>query len=92
MHLLKRENLSTGVRRGHFETSEQDEARANVEAKWKPGGDGQDQKSPIRLLLACSGLARTPLALPSEPVSRSETCALAFQRTPGAADRRGEVG
>lgn len=62
MHLLKAENLSTRVRRGHFETSEQDEARANVEAKWKPGGDGQDQKSPIRLLLACSGLARTPLS------------------------------
>lgn len=90
MHLLKRENLSTRVHRGHFETSEQDGVHANVEAKWKPGGDGQHQKSPISLLLACSGLAGTPLSA-VEPVSRSETCALAFQSTPGAADRRGEV-
>lgn len=56
-HLLNGENLSTRVHRGHFEASEQDRVHAKVEAKWKPGGDGQDQKSPISVFLA-----RTPLS------------------------------
>lgn len=52
MHLLKTKNLSTRVHRGHFEASEQDRVHAKVEAKWKPCGDGQAQKSPISVFLA----------------------------------------
>lgn len=47
-HLRARERES----RGHFGTSEQDGVHARAEAKWKPGGDGQDQKSPISAFLA----------------------------------------
>lgn len=94
MHLLKTENLGTSARRGHFETSQQDGARANVEAKWKPGGDGQDQKSPIRLLLACSGLARTPLSAVALRNMRSRLSAHTWRsrRTRGGQLKRGVGG
>lgn len=77
MHSLKAENLSTRARvhRGHFEASEQDRVHAKVEVKWKPGGDGQDQKSPISVFLARTALSAVWAA------SRCETCALAFQHT-----------
>lgn len=63
MHLLKMENLSTRVRCGHFETSERGDVHASVEARWKAGGDSQDQKSPISVLLAPSSSLRACRAL-----------------------------
>lgn len=99
MHLLKKRRISAReCAVATLKPQNRMKPRANVEAKWKPGGDGQDQKSPIRLLLACSGLARTPLSAVGARValrnmrSRLSTHTWRSRRTRGGQLKRGVGG
>lgn len=89
-HSLEAENLSTraSVHRGHCEASEQDREHAKVEAKWKPGGDGQDQKSPIRVFSAQTASQSEPCGAVKHALSPSSTRLGSRRMGPGQLKRR----
>lgn len=89
-HSLEAENLSTraSVHHGHCEASEQDREHANVEAKWKPGGDGQDQKSPIRVFSARTASQSESCGAVKHALSPSSTRLGSRRMGPGQLKRR----